>query len=193
MKHAAVSPTLHQTRRRLLLALFVTLACLPVLVIDVFSSSTTSASENPETAIEAPEPSLVLAEVTTTTQAPTTTTTVAPVEPVAAPATTTSTIGRVAPPPIAPPPPTVARTEADTLACLRWRESRNNYGAVDATGTYMGAYQIYQGGWNAVASRNGRDDLVGVQPHMASPADQDFIATALLRASGTAPWGGACR
>lgn len=189
-----MSPTLNQTRRRLLLALLVTLACLPVLVIDVFSSSTTSASENPEVAVS-PEPSLVMAEVTTTTEAPTTTTTVAPEPVVIAPPVTTpsTTIGRVAPPPIAPPPPTVARTEADTLACLRWRESRNNYSAVDSTGTYMGAYQIYQGGWDAVAARNGRDDLVGVPPHLASPADQDFIATALLRASGTAPWGGACR
>jgi hypothetical protein len=78
------------------------------------------------------------------------------------------------------------------MACVRWRESRNTYTAVDPTGRFMGAYQIYQGGWDAVARSIGRSDLVGVRPHTAAPADQDTIAINMLRQYGTSPWGGTC-
>ena len=57
----------------------------------------------------------------------------------------------------------------------------------------MGAYQIYQGGWDVYASRINRTDLVGVQPHVASPADQDAIALAMYEDLGSKPWGGACQ
>ena len=56
----------------------------------------------------------------------------------------------------------------------------------------MGAYQIYQGGWDAVAGSIGRSDLVGRKPNTAAPADQDTIALAMLRQYGRSPWGGAC-
>jgi hypothetical protein len=78
------------------------------------------------------------------------------------------------------------------MACVRWRESRNTYTAVDPSGTYMGAYQIYQGGWDTIARSIGRSDLVGVRPNTASPADQDAVAIAMLRQYGTSPWGGTC-
>ena len=64
--------------------------------------------------------------------------------------------------------------------------------AVDPSGQFMGAYQIYQGGWDAVARSMGRTDLVGRRPNTASPADQDAVALAMLRMYGRSPWGGAC-
>ena len=75
---------------------------------------------------------------------------------------------------------------------MRQRESRGDYTVVDPTGTYFGAYQIYQGGWDAVARSIGRTDLVGVRPNRAAPIDQDIIALNMLRQYGRSPWGGAC-
>ena len=77
--------------------------------------------------------------------------------------------------------------------CIKWRESRNNYGAVNSTGTFMGAYQFYQGGWDTFAGRIGRHDLVGVKPNHASPADQDAVALAAYNELGAKPWNGACQ
>lgn len=119
------------------------------------------------------------------TTAPPTTTAAPPPSTTAAPTTT-------APPP--PPPTTVALggSEANTLACIRARESGGNYGIVSAGGTYMGAYQFSQSTWNSTASHAGRPDLVGTPPNLASPADQDALALDLLRWQGLAPWGGYC-
>lgn len=75
---------------------------------------------------------------------------------------------------------------------MRQRESHGDYTAVDPSGTYMGAYQIYQGGWDSTARSMGRSDLVGVRPNHASPASQDAVALQMLRLNGTRPWGGAC-
>lgn len=87
----------------------------------------------------------------------------------------------------------VAPTNVDAFfECIRWRESRGNYGAVNSTGTFMGAYQFYQGGWNTFAARIDRHDLVGVPPHHASPADQDAVALAAYNELGSKPWNGAC-
>lgn len=76
--------------------------------------------------------------------------------------------------------------------CVKWRESRGDYTAVDPSGTFRGAYQIYQGGWDTFAQRIDRPDLVGVQPDSASPADQDAIALAMFNELGSKPWNGAC-
>lgn len=181
-----------------MIALIVTLACLPLLVLDMVQGSTTSGAV--ETASTSSESSLVVAvapstEVTTTTVAPIaapttvapTTTVPAPVAPRAVPSTTTTV-----PRPTVTAPPTV-QSDAAFLACVRFRESRNNYGAADPTGTFLGAYQIYQGGWDSVAGRIGRQDLVGVPPNQASPADQDAVAMAMLQFHGRDPWGGSCR
>lgn len=78
------------------------------------------------------------------------------------------------------------------MACIRERESNGNYSAVDPSGQYMGAYQIYQGGWDSIARSIGRTDLVGVRPHQASPADQDTVAFAMLAKLGRSPWNYAC-
>jgi len=89
--------------------------------------------------------------------------------------------------------PTNTSSNVETFfECVRWRESRGDYTAVNPTGTFMGAYQFYQGGWDTFAARIGRHDLVGVPPHHAQPADQDAVALAAYNELGSKPWGGAC-
>ncbi len=193
----------------------VTVACLPLLVLDLMGGQSGTATEASAVDTEVPESSLVVSvnppEAPTTIAAPTTTEAPAPPTTVAAttsapakPSTTTTTAPRakaVAPPttaaprvvaPAPPAGPTPTASEAAFLACVRHRESRGDYGAVDPSGQFMGAYQIYQGGWDAVARSMGRTDLVGRRPNTASPADQDAVALAMLRMYGRSPWGGAC-
>lgn len=182
-----------------MIALIVTLACLPLLVLDMVQGSSTSSAT--ETASSS-DSSLVVAsvssvdETTTTTVAVTVPTTVAaPVTTVAPPVTVApravQTTTTTAPRPVVTAPPAAQSDEA-FLACVRHRESRDNYGASDPSGTFLGAYQIYQGGWDSVAARVGRHDLVGVPPNQASPSDQDAIALAMYRFYGRTPWGGSC-
>lgn len=173
--------------------------CLPLLVLDVVGGQTRSGASEvggldpglvvavdstlPDTydsiAVEMDGPAVTQPAAAPTTTAPPPPTTVAPRP------TTTTTTRRVAPAPI---PPSVE----SVMACLRMWESRNDYGAVDRTGTYMGAYQIYQGGWDAIVGSIGRDDLVGVPPNVASPGDQDLVALEMYRRYGLRPWNGAC-
>jgi hypothetical protein len=196
----------------LIVAMVVTLACLPLVVLDLMGGGDGGgASEAAVVDTDVPESSLVVAvspdEPTTTTTVAPSSTTVAPTSSVKKPAATTSTTAPRAsqtvattPPttaaPVVSPPPTAAGGavgwEIEFMECVRWRESRNNYGAVDPSGQFMGAYQIYQGGWDAVARSIGRTDLVGVPPHRAAPADQDTVAINMLRQYGTSPWGGTC-
>jgi len=102
--------------------------------------------------------------------------------------TTTTTTAPV----VAEKPKTPQSTE-EFFECIRHRESRGNYGAVSSSGTFMGAYQFYQGGWNTFAARIDRHDLVGVPPHHAAPADQDAVALAAYNELGAKPWNGACQ
>ena len=120
---------------------------------------------------------------TTTTEAPPTTTTTIDLSWLA---TTTTTA-----PPVSTPQAAPQSTEA-FFECIRHRESRGNYQAVNSTGTFMGAYQFYQGGWDTFAARIDRHDLVGVPPHTALPADQDAVALAAYNELGSKPWNGAC-
>jgi peptidoglycan hydrolase CwlO-like protein len=129
------------------------------------------------------------AEPTTTTEAG------APVA--AAPSSTTTTT--VAAPSTPPPPPDYSGTPGSSphhddpfLTCVRARESGGNYGAVNPSGPYLGAYQFLQSTWNVTASHAGRGDLVGVPPNIASPYDQDEMAWALYQWQGKGPWGGSC-
>jgi hypothetical protein len=183
-----------------MIALIVTLACLPLLVLDMFQGSTTSGAT--ETAGSSSESSLVVAAVPSTEESTTTTSSVvvAPPETIVVPSTTVpvTVAPRVAPTPTtAAPRPVVtaapiAQSDAAFMACVRHRESRGNYSAADPSGTFLGAYQIYQGGWDSVAGRIGRHDLVGVPPNQATPADQDAVAFAMLEIHGRTPWGGSC-
>jgi hypothetical protein len=194
----------------------VTLACLPLLVLDLMGGHS-AASSDAAVDTGVPEPSLVVAvspsdaptstapSSTTTTAAPRSSTTVTTAPSKTSKATTSTTAPKVAanvttpttaaPQVAAPAPPAgpvPSGSESSFLACVRQRESHGNYGAVDPTGTYMGAYQIYQGGWDTVARSLGRNDLVGVRPNTASPADQDTVALQMLHLYGRSPWGGAC-
>src|SRR3954454_15249999 len=112
------------------------------------------------TAVTTPPPTA--AATPSTAPKPSTPTTTAP-KAKASPPPTTAAPKVVAPAPPAGPTPTAA--EAAVLACVPHRESRGDYGAVDPTGQFMGAYQIYQGGWDTVARSMGRTDLVGRRPN----------------------------
>jgi septal ring factor EnvC (AmiA/AmiB activator) len=94
-----------------------------------------------------------------------------------------------------PPPPPAAGTNAHHndpfLSCVRQRESRGYYGAVNSGG-YYGAYQFAIRTWNTTAAHAGRPQLIGVRPDRASPWDQDELAWVLYQWQGKGPWGGSC-
>jgi hypothetical protein len=105
-----------------------------------------------------------------------------------------------APPPPRPTPPpgyqgtpgTNPHHDDPFLTCVRRRESGGNYGAVNPSGPYLGAYQFLQATWNGGANHAGRSDLVGVPANLASPYDQDAVAWAVYQWQGMGPWGGGC-
>jgi hypothetical protein len=66
------------------------------------------------------------------------------------------------------------------LLSIRHCESRDDYGAVDPSLTYFGAYQFDLGTWESVGG-------VGY-PHHASPAEQDARAMTLYSMRGGEPW-----
>ena len=144
-----------------------------------------------------------IAAVTPTTSAPTTSSTVPVERPTTtttdAPVTTTSTAAPkktavAAPKPVvvSAPPPSIGVSDAAFLACIRMRESHNNYTTVSSSGNYRGAYQFNQPAWDATAQHAGRPDLIGAHADQVSPADQDAMALDLYHWKGSAPWGGAC-
>jgi hypothetical protein len=92
---------------------------------------------------------------------------------------------------VKPPPGAVSPHHDDPfLTCVRQRESGNNYAVHSPDGQYHGAYQFHQATWDATARHVGRTDLVGMDPHTASPALQDDMAWALYQWQGAAPWAG---
>lgn len=82
-------------------------------------------------------------------------------------------------------------SEEAFFACVRWRESRGDYTAINPTGTFRGAYQFYQGGWDTFAAQVA-PAYVGVPPDQAPPAIQDAVAHAAFVQLGKSPWGGVC-
>ncbi len=78
------------------------------------------------------------------------------------------------------------------LACVRDRESRGDYTAVNPSSGAGGAYQFLLPTWNNTASHAGRGDLVGTYPQYASAYDQDFLAAHLLQWYGRSPWSYSC-
>jgi transglycosylase-like protein len=80
----------------------------------------------------------------------------------------------------------------DFLSCVRHRESRGQYNAVNGSSGAAGAYQFMPTTWNNAAREAGRNDLVGVNPAAASPADQDAMAQYVYSTQGARPWGGGC-
>lgn len=78
------------------------------------------------------------------------------------------------------------------LECVKNRESRGDYTAVNPSSGAGGAYQFLQNTWNNTAAHAGRGDLVGLPPQYASPYDQDFLAAHLLMWYGRSPWSYSC-
>lgn len=78
------------------------------------------------------------------------------------------------------------------LACVRWRESRNDYTVVNRSSGAGGAYQFMQSTWNITAAHFGRPDLIGLRPNWATPHDQDMLAVHLLLWYGRSPWAYSC-
>ena len=122
--------------------------------------------------------------------APTTTTTTPP---------TTAPPARQAPSRAAPAPKTTQAApqggggnNSGFLGCVKNRESRGQYGAVNGSSGAAGAYQFMPQTWNNTARHAGRPDLVGRNPASVSPADQDAMAQHLYQWQGAAPWGGGC-
>jgi len=66
------------------------------------------------------------------------------------------------------------------LASIRECESRGNYGAVSAGGTYRGAYQFDYQTWESVGGTG--------DPAAASPEEQDARAARLYAERGSEPW-----
>ncbi len=118
------------------------------------------------------------------------------------PSVATSTTGRPSttttrPPTTSTEPPTTGKAKArpvsgSFLQCVRLRESRGNYQAVNPSSGTGGAYQFHQATWDQTAKSMGRTDLVGTRPERAAPSTQDLVASTLYQQSGTAPWGGGC-
>lgn len=82
---------------------------------------------------------------------------------------------------IAEPAPAIAPATSGTLACIRWWESRDRYGAVSPRGRYRGAYQFDLRTWLVMGGTG--------DPATASPPEQDLRASLLLTARGLQPWG----
>lgn len=112
------------------------------------------------------------------------------------PSTTTTTAPPktppAAPPSYVPTPGVHARHDEPFLVCTRARESGGNYGAYNAVGPFLGAYQFLQATWNSTANHAGRRELINVPPNTASQYDQDDMAWTLYQWQGSRPWGGLC-
>lgn len=98
------------------------------------------------------------------------------------PPSPTSTTTAPPPPTTAPPPTTTTALPSiyERLATIRHCESRGDYTALSPTGRFRGGYQFARSTWDAVAAHAGRAELVGVDPAMARPRDQDALAAHLL-------------
>lgn len=98
------------------------------------------------------------------------------------------------PPVMAPSPkPQVAPQQGNTngfLGCVKNRESKGQYTAVNRSSGAGGAYQFLPNTWNNTAKHAGRADLVGKNPSQVSPRDQDAMAQHLYQWQGRGPWNG---
>ena len=70
---------------------------------------------------------------------------------------------------------------------LRFCEATGDYTAVNPTGKYRGAYQFSRQTWDWIAGLY-FDHLVGVDPAVAAPVDQDRMAQALYDLRGRGQW-----
>lgn len=198
-----VAPLARVKRSRLAFALSVTMAALPILVLDNLPASAARAetgdSESPlltaaddrsststsaaPTTTPAPPPSEAVAP--TTTAAPTTTTTAAPAPKVVALRSSPPTTQAPAPP---PPPPAPARrgdpNDPATWDQLAQCESGGNW-SIDTGNGYYGGLQFSLATWQDYGGTG--------YPHHASKATQITIGKKLQAAKGWSAWPGCAR
>lgn len=161
----------------LLIIVFITTSCAAAAEeASVPTGTTTVATTVPTT--------VVATEAPTTTTAPTTVETVTTTLP---PVPTT-----VKPRPVVTSAPAQSSSPGGFLACVRNRESRGNYQALNSSSGASGAYQLMPTTAHNVAIHAGRSDLASKPVSSWSNADQDAMAQVLLQWQGTAPWGGSC-
>lgn len=90
---------------------------------------------------------------------------------------------------VAPNPPrSSGSAPGGFLACVRQRESRGNYTAVNGSSGAAGAYQFMPQTARNTAMHAGRPDLAGRPVTSWSPADQDAMAQHLYQWQGPGPW-----
>jgi hypothetical protein len=192
-------------RSRLALAVAVTLAAVPILVLDNFPATAATndrvqvaATDEPST--ERPTtteaPSTTAALETSTTAAPTTSTTAAPTTTVApAPTTTAAPVRRVAaarptttaPPTTQAPPPTYGYGDPNDPASwdrMAQCEAGGNWAANTGNG-YYGGLQFSLSTWQSYGGTG--------YPHQASKATQIEIGKRLQAAKGWGAWPGCAR
>jgi hypothetical protein len=187
------------------LALVVTLVCLPLLALELLGGSASEGSDSSLLSTDGPaQPSLVVAQVPSTTAAPTTATTaeevvveVAETAPptTAAPTTTTTAAPRTtttAPPP--PPPPTTAPPAPAPPASngavwdqLAMCESGGNW-AMNSGNGYSGGLQFYHGTW--IGNGGGQ---FATYAYQASREAQIAVAERVLASQGWNAWPGCAR
>jgi resuscitation-promoting factor RpfB len=199
-----VLPVARVPRSRLTFALAVTIAALPVLVLDnlpatadqnepVEVAAVSASVEAPRTtaartpATQAPTTTVAPAtiEETTTTVAPAPTTTAAPVRARSAPAPTPTT----APPTTQPAPPPAPSSYGDPNDPASWDrmaqcEADGNWAANTGNG-YYGGLQFSLSTWQTYGGSG--------YPHEASKADQIVVGKRLQAARGWAAWPGCAR
>ena len=197
-KDAVLNTTVHPTQRRLMIALVVTLACLPLLVIDMFQRSPSSGATQTASSTD---PSLVVASVTpedstTTTVAvtvpvtvPAPVTTVAPpttVAPRRAPSTTTTTTPRrVTTPPVPTGNATTSPNQWDRLAAC---ETGGNWAANSGNGYGGGLQFAHSSRWSTWRAFGGEEFTA--HPWEASREQQIVVAERVLARSGWSAWPG---
>lgn len=141
-------------------------------------ASTTSVATLP------PEVTTTVNEVPPTTEPPPTeptTTTESPKQMILPPTTTISS--STVPPTTAPP----ITQPSSFLSCVKNRESRGDYQALNTSSGASGAYQFLDSTW----SNMGFADRYGVAKAMyASPAQQEEAAQETLSRVGRSPWSG---
>jgi hypothetical protein len=198
-------------RSRLAFALAVTVAALPILVLDNLPASAekadeveqvTSASAHEDAAPPTTAPPVTIAAAPTTTAAPpaaeaavvpprpATTTTVAPARKVATLRTTPTTQAPPPPPTTTPPPPPAATTaNGDPNDPASWDrmaqcEAGGNWAANTGNG-YFGGLQFSLSTWRSYGGTG--------YPHEASKATQIAIGKKLQAAKGWSAWPGCAR
>lgn len=191
------------SQRRLVLALVVTVICLPLMALDLVGGSGSKGAE--VRTVDAPQPSLVVAErptSTASTAAPSTaaattettaapTTTAKPTTTTKAPTTTTTKVPAPtttkAPPTTAAPAPAPAVSNGDTWDRLAQCESGGNW-AMNTGNGYSGGLQFSDSTWRSAGGTR-----YAAQAWQASREQQIAVGEVVRSSQGWGAWPGCAR